>query len=151
LSNTIYIPFSLNEMNAFISQYIRELWIKDYTSNPKGKFFKELFPTMPVKNSFLYSSRHKDVTLARLRFGHCRLNHHLHLIGCHDTGLCPTCNVPETIHHFLLDCVSLQHYRQILISAVMGLKLKLDSSTLLTNPAISDSLYKFIILTKRQI
>jgi hypothetical protein len=151
LPNIMHISFNINEMSTFIGHYLQEIWINDYIANPKGKFYKDLFPSMPVKNLLFYSSRLKDVTLARLRFGHCRLNYHLNLIGCHDTGFCSNCNVPETVFHFLLECVLYEPYRQILISAVNKLNLKFDIFTLLTNPSISDSLYKFIMQTKRQI
>ena len=30
----------------------------------------------------------------------------LHKVNVHETGLCDSCNVPETVQHFLLDCSS---------------------------------------------
>ena len=38
--------------------------------------------------------------------GRCLVNHQLHKMGKHPTGLCDQCNVPETVTHFLLECKS---------------------------------------------
>jgi len=53
---------------------------------------------------FFINPRHKDVVLTRLRLGKCCINAYLHQIGKHPNGLCNSCNKPETITHFLLEC-----------------------------------------------
>jgi len=40
----------------------------------------------------------------RLRLGHTGLNSNLHIIGKHETGMCPYCEEIETVTHVLLIC-----------------------------------------------
>ena len=62
-----------------------------------------------------------EVMANRLRFGQCHLNAYLHQIGRHETGLCDSCGVPETVSHYIIDCTNdvtkqvkayCQHHRQ---------------------------------------
>jgi len=48
--------------------------------------------------------RHQEVVITRLRLGKCQLNAYLHQIGKHADGLCVTCNKPETVSHFAIEC-----------------------------------------------
>ena len=50
------------------------------------------------------ANRKAEVALARLRIGHVGLNHHLKRFNMTDSDLCTTCNVPETVDHFLTQC-----------------------------------------------
>jgi ribonuclease HI len=151
LVHKICLPYSLKEVNSIIFTHIFKLWSDGWIASNKGKFYLKLFKQIPMKNELIYSLRNKDVVLARLRFGHCRLNEHLRYIGCHDTGVCSSCNVPETIDHFLLECTDHHLHRQSLIGETNRLKLQFDTISLLTNKSLSDSLYKYILLTKRMI
>ena len=45
-----------------------------------------------------------QVTANRLQLGKCRLNHYLHTMGKHDTGLCDICDVQETVQHYITGC-----------------------------------------------
>jgi len=49
-------------------------------------------------------SRHQEVVITRLRLGKCQLNVYLHHIGKYTDGLCVTCNNPETVSHFFIEC-----------------------------------------------
>jgi len=49
-------------------------------------------------------SRHQEVVITRLRLGKCQLNAYLYQIGKHRDGFCVTCNKPETVSHFLIEC-----------------------------------------------
>ena len=44
------------------------------------------------------------MVITRLQLGKCKLNSYLYTINRHRDGLCSTCNVPETIEHYLLEC-----------------------------------------------
>jgi hypothetical protein len=46
--------------------------------------------------------------ISKLRTGHCNLNYILFKTGRHENGLCETCLVPETIKHFLFECIDHQ-------------------------------------------
>ena len=39
-----------------------------------------------------------------ITMGHCRRHFHLPRIVLHPNGLCDTCDIPETVEHFLMQC-----------------------------------------------
>ncbi len=45
-----------------------------------------------------------QVIFTHLRTGHSNLNHTLHIIGKHNTGLCDVCLIEETVEHVLKKC-----------------------------------------------
>ncbi len=49
-------------------------------------------------------SRREQVMFTHLRTGHSNLNHTLHIIGKHNTGLCDVCLLEETVEHVLKKC-----------------------------------------------
>jgi len=51
-------------------------------------------------------SRDQEVVITRLRLGKCQLNAYLYQIGKHADGLCVTCSKPETVLHFLIECLN---------------------------------------------
>jgi len=50
------------------------------------------------------TNRQKEVILSRLLLGRCGLNHYLHQMKRHPTGLCDTCHTKEDIEHYVLLC-----------------------------------------------
>lgn len=67
----------------------------------KGRHY---FSLHHYKSQLLFWNPEKTVKICRLRFGHCRLNQNLHIIGKHSTALCE-CGRPETcIKHVFLEC-----------------------------------------------
>ena len=46
--------------------------------------------------------RHREVFLANLRIGHTRVTYG-HLMACSDSPLCPSCHVPPSVVHILVD------------------------------------------------
>ena len=51
------------------------------------------------------------------QFGKCLLNDILHLIKKHPVGLCEFCHYPETVPHYLLECIDLQEKWLVLSNA----------------------------------
>lgn len=49
-------------------------------------------------------SRPSRYILIWLHTGHCRIIHHLHRLGLHESGPCAECGVSETLDHFVLYC-----------------------------------------------
>ena len=70
-------------------------------------------------------SEHMEIILDRLRTGHNRLNMHLHNLGLHNSGLRYFCEEPETVKHYLLDCMKYQHLQENLMNFVMKNNIKL--------------------------
>jgi ribonuclease HI len=108
LSNSnilLNIPFEALEMNEQINKYVEDMWQVTYSASTIGTAYKKIAP-MISQNIKLQgqNSRQKEVTLTRLRLGRCRLNKYLFQIKKHADGLCATCNVPETIEHYLMEC-----------------------------------------------
>jgi hypothetical protein len=98
----IQLPFELYEMTqlatSFIDDCIQEWW------STQSSLFSRCNPTWREISIFPTKSRRHEVQMARLRLGACLLNHYLYRIGRHQTGLCQSCQVAETLEHFLLHC-----------------------------------------------
>ena len=85
-------------------QCITEKWQNAWTSSIHGKFYRKIEPTVSSKIKYSHSSRAKEVTVSRLRFGKCRLNY-LCSIKAADSEKCSEYGVAtETVEHFVLDC-----------------------------------------------
>ena len=99
------VNLELKEINHVIMQCITEKWQNAWTSSIHGKFYRKIEPTVSSKIKYSHSSRAKEVTVSRLRFGKCRLNDYLCSIKAADSEKCSECGVAtETVEHFVLDC-----------------------------------------------
>ncbi|GFW25085.1 RNase H domain-containing protein [Trichonephila clavipes] len=54
--------------------------------------------------------RRHDVRLTRLRIGHTRFTHR-HLLLGENAPECPSCKVPYSVYHILIDCPIFNHHR----------------------------------------
>ena len=89
------------EVEKLVLQRWQEAWNKSAT----GAHSRLIAPTVSLSNKYCVSnSRVKEVMISRLRLGKCRLNWYLYNQKLHSNGLCNTCQVPETIEHYLLQC-----------------------------------------------
>ena len=75
----------------------------------KDNFLKSIEPNVKIKQIINMQNKHMEIILYRLKNGHNRLNMHLHKIGLHNSGLCDFCKEPETVKHYLLDCLKYHH------------------------------------------
>ena len=99
-------------------------------------------------------NKHMGIILYRLKTGHNRLNMHLHKIGLHNSGLCDFCKEPETVKHYLLDCLKYQHLQENLIDFAMKNNIKLTIESLLKNRnifPIFPMIYDYVLKTQREI
>ena len=78
-------------------------------------------------------NKHTETIIYRLKTGHNRLNMHLHKLGLHNSGLCDFCEEPETVKHYLLDCLKYQHLQENLTDFAMKYNIKLTIESLLKN------------------
>ena len=62
----------------------------------------------------LVKSRKLETTLAKLRMGHVGLNQYLARFNQRDDPNCNTCQVPENVHHYILECNQYNIQRNVL-------------------------------------
>jgi len=79
-------------------------------------------------------SRHQEVVITRLRLGRYQLNAYLYQIGKHADDLCITCNKPEIVSHFLIECLN-----NVVCSAVYAACSKFGLTPALDVRVLSDS------------
>ncbi|KAG8928197.1 hypothetical protein FRC01_006320, partial [Tulasnella sp. 417] len=90
--------------------------------------------------------------LVQLRTGHIALNFYLHRFARHNTPLCPTCEEPETVEHFILDCARYRRERSTLMNKLATTNPGGDPfniTNILSNPEAHKPLIKFLTATER--
>ena len=96
-------------------------------------------------------NKHMEIILYRLKTGHNRLNMHLQQIGLHNSGFCDFCKEPETVKHYLLDCLKYQHLHENLIDFAMKNNINITIESLLKNRDIFPIIYDYVLKTQREI
>ena len=76
---------------------------------------------------------------------------HLHKIGLHISGLCDFCAEPETVKHYLLDCLKYQHYQEIFFDFAVKNNIKLSIESVLKNWDMFPIIYDYVLKTKKEI
>jgi ribonuclease HI len=134
------INYELSDANIQIENYIQNSWQSDWSKSKS--FYQTVEENVSKKIKFTNKSRKKEVILTRLRLGKCKLNSYLHQIKLHPTGLCATCNQPETIDHHLLKCNNKisKHLKELCRS----LKITPSLVNVLKNETILDSITSLI-------
>ena len=91
-----------NEYNSVLKQYCYQIWqIKwEETNSPLRKLQRDVCNTY---NSSL-NNRGAESVIHCLRMGNIGLNDNLQKVNRHESGLCESCEVPETVEHFLCFC-----------------------------------------------
>jgi ribonuclease HI len=153
LSNEIQIniPLNLNEINKEILIHFQSYWKTIYNNNNKGIFFRTIETDFDKIQPINMTNRHMEKTIFRLKTGHCLLNSHLHRIGLHDSGFCEFCNEPETVKHYLLDCLNYQNYQEEIISYAHKYNILISIESILNNKTMYPVIYNYVIQTKRTI
>ena len=108
----IQVPLNRSEINKEIQLKYQIIWERQYNLNNKGQFFKLIEPDVKNKQIINLENKHMETIIYSLKTGHNRLNMHLHKICLHNSGLCDFCEEPETVKHYLLDCLKYQHYQE---------------------------------------
>ena len=133
-----------------VDRHIINKWQGAFTSSNTGIFNQIVEPTVSTIIKYCNPNRAKERILSRIRLGKCWLNHYLHQIQKHETGLCDTCGLPETLEHFLLHCGS-SGLPEIIESACVTLGLTTSVKTALAIPRIVDDIYRQIVSLKRRL
>jgi len=99
-----HIGFELPEMFGAVDEYCVNKWQAEWSQRPRCHY-RQIKPNVTTQShKAKFANRRIEVTANRLRFGRCRLNAYLYQIGQHTTGLCDTCQVPETVEHYVTQC-----------------------------------------------
>ena len=147
----IQVPINRSEINKEIQLKYQIIWERQYNLNNKGQFFKLIEPDVKNIQIINLQNKHMETIIYRLKTGHNRLNMHLHKLGLHDSGLCDFCEEPETVKHYLLDCLKYQHYQENLVDFANKNNVKLTIESILKNRDMFPLIYDYVLKTKKEI
>ena len=147
----ICIGLQYQETKKCINEKINRMWQKQWTDSSTGSFYKNIEPTVSDRIKFHSTPRSRETCLTRLRLGHCWLNACLHKVGCHDTGLCTTCQTQETVEHYILYCVEQNALQKMLQNECKNTNLTYSLTNILTKPECLYILYNWITECNRKL
>ena len=98
------VGLELGEAYSLVDEFVTKKWQEEWTGGSTGSYYRHLVPNVANSMKVATTGRAFETMVKRLRFGKCCVNAVLHSLGCHDTGLCDSCRVPETVQHLLLEC-----------------------------------------------
>jgi len=137
------IKFESRELYGMVDKYILNKWQLEW-SNSKTSNVYITFENKVNKNiKHVESSRQNQTLITRLRLGACGLNSHLFKIGCHLTGLCMDCNVPETVEHYIINCPK-SEIAKFLKLKCLELKLPFDLQHCLSDHNLTKLIFEII-------
>jgi ribonuclease HI len=97
------VKFEILDLFNNLRHYVNDQWQLNW--NNSHSFYRSIQPTVSRIPTFCINhNRQLETFINRLRLGRARLNYYLFTVGRHSSGHCDTCDVPETITHFLLHC-----------------------------------------------
>lgn len=101
----IQIPYEINHIKHITSNIIKKKWTESWKPIPKLAHYYQINPNIYYPK-FKIATREEQKLTFRLRSGYSLLNHNLFIMNKHPTGLCSTCHKPETVTHFLTECIT---------------------------------------------
>jgi len=132
------------EFSEEIDKHVLRSWQEKWSTCNTGRHNYKIEPKVSYLSKYRETHcRQKEIQISRLRLGKCRLNHYLYKMGCHETGLCNTCKIPETIDHYLLNC-SESNINNKLNEASKRLNVTTDLTTVLSHKTLIDIIYRNI-------
>ena len=137
--NVSYREF-LPRIRERVAERFANLW-QEY----RDTFLKEIKPIAGLWSSSIRTNRREEIVLARLRLGHTVLTHS-YIIDRLAPPLCPSCQLPQTVPHVLLDCQKYRRQRQLLQLQCRALNVPMTVSTVLGdgNRSVTDALFRFL-------
>ena len=147
----IQVKPEVEEIVSIAKGNIMQNWQDRWNNDNRARFYHALEPEVNSAVKFHDINRRREVTVTRLRFGHCRLNKQLHLMGIHENGLCSQCNVPEDVPHYLLHCDKYNDLRRELVGQATQKNVDVTVRNLLTKPELGEALWSYIRATNADI
>ncbi|GFS77436.1 putative RNA-directed DNA polymerase from transposon X-element [Trichonephila clavipes] len=105
VSDPMQQPVCYRDLKTSIQNYVPHIWQETWDE----QILNKLHSTHPSTSHWAAVRRH-DVRLTRLRIGHTRFTHRPLLLG-ENTPECPSCKVPYSVYHILIDCLVFNHHR----------------------------------------
>ena len=147
------LPLSISALHQQHLSTLKNLWSLRWKKSPCYPRLCQTDPALPL-DSFLCLitkaalTRTQSSLLFQLHTRHIPLNLHLHCIKKATSSCCLTCEAPrETVHHFLLECLSYDAHREPLCHRWKHLSQ--DISFLLSDPKAIATTIDFIHATGR--
>ena len=145
---TRLLALSPEEIKPVLKQYLLPIWQLQWDTTEIALFYKTLVPTVSYSIQFSDSNRAMESILTKLRFNHNKLNANRYKIGCADSPLCDTCRTPETLEHYLFDCMQYLDFQDDLRQEFFQRKLSLTVSDMLGGNRVASILtYEYILNT----
>ena len=149
--NDIHHPMSTRDAIKLIESYTNNLWQAEWNASTKGEHYRNIEPVATRQMKLGEQNRKREVIKTRLRLGKCNLNSYLKIMNRHRDGNCDTCNTPETIEHFILECRNNTELVKTIKTSCDEQKVQLNLTNVLKNPDTLNCITDFIIRTKRRI
>ncbi|GFY35380.1 putative RNA-directed DNA polymerase from transposon X-element [Trichonephila clavipes] len=107
MSDPMQQPVCYQDLKASIQHYVHHIWQETWDEQILNKLHSihpstSHWAALPVR-------RH-DIRLIRIHIGHARFTHR-HLLLGENAPECPSCNVPYSIYHILIECPVFNHHR----------------------------------------
>jgi ribonuclease HI len=155
---TAQVPFDFSELKSVVHRSIWNFWQLKWTSI-RGQFALGMIkPSVHPWAHRMLQTRRFETLFARLRLGTAPLNKSLFQIRQAPSPLGPSCQVPETAHHYLIACIEYaearsQLRRQINSQGILVLSLGTllggDTASSRTWPQTCRAVENFISSTHR--
>ena len=105
LATTKEVECELREIQLAAKIYIDEKWESNWKLDKRRSQYKTYFGLNVNGNAQNIKPRNKERLITRLRLQCSRLRTHMYKLRLDVSDLCPMCNRPEIVSHFLLDCI----------------------------------------------
>ena len=145
--HSFHIPRTYKDLGPFVSKIFLSLWQERWDFGVTGRFFHSIVPEVSLKVSFSDSNKIKQTALTRLRFGKCLLNDTFHMFRKHPTGYCDFCLYPDSVEHFLLQCIDFQDHWLRLVECLLKKDLQVSAVNLLKNECFYNDIWEYVQLT----
>jgi ribonuclease HI/exonuclease III len=110
LADGYVLPSSISALRQAHMDSLQKRWKKRWKMSPRFRKISSIDPKLPSKtstNRISHLGKAQTSLIIQLRSGHIALNAFLYKINKSDTDICPNCHTsPETVHHFLFDCIA---------------------------------------------
>ncbi|GFT17215.1 RNase H domain-containing protein [Trichonephila clavipes] len=100
MSDHMQRPVCYQDLKTSAKNYIHRVWQKTWDQQVLNKLHS-IHPS--TSHWAALTVRRHDVHLTRLRIGHTRFTHR-HLLLGENAPDCPSCKVPYSVYHILIDC-----------------------------------------------
>ena len=151
INNIQQPPISTRDAIKLIESYTNNLWQAEWNASTKGEHYRNIEPVATLQMKLSDRNRKREVIKTRLRLGKCNMKSYLKIMNRHRDGNCDTCNAPETIEHFILECRNNMKLLKSIKKLCDEQKIQLNLTNVLKNPDTLNCITDFIVTTKRRI